>query len=1098
MGFVGAMTLGVACTSQTSTRGDRPVGESARQSSTITSVVAAARQIAAQDSRLSAALSPAADTWSNEDGSFVRKSWRTGPDDFSVGAVLPADASSSFSIGMLAPRERLDVMLDGAQRVAPYVEEGNVVYSQAYASTDVVMTSQGGRFEELLLLRDASAPAEFAWRVGLPSGIAAARGDDDGGVTFVDRLGAGVLRVLPPYAIDATGSRREAQLSWSAGRLSVLLDTTGLEYPVLLDPAVQSYFWTQMSPTTSPALRDSFVSDYDVKNGNTVIFGGISCTSSCGNNALNDTWTWNGSNWTQMSPSTSPTGRLWAGMSYDSGRNVSVLYGGAPETLGQPDFNDTWEWNGSSWTQKSTPANAGARDQFAMAYDSVRGVTVVFGGEECKISKCNSSTAQNYGFTLMNDTWEYNGTTWTQMSTSTAPSARVGARMVFDTARGVAVLFGGTNCYVNCSSFTEYADTWEWNGTSWAKQSPAASPAGRDSFGFAYDSARSVSVLFGGFGGNSDTWEWNGSTWTQTTPTGAPLNVSYVPMAFDVLRGRTVLFGGATTTTDVNTTTTYYAHGGACTTGSQCDTGYCVDGVCCDTSSCGTCQACNTATSPGTCAAVTSGTTSNCNGTKSCSSSGQCLNNVGQACPNGNGDCANNTCVSGFCCNSACAGACDVCAASLGATADGTCGPAKVGYSGNPPCGAYVCNGTSPTCPATCSADTDCASGYYCAANGTCQAQKAQGATCSATAGVDCLKGDCRECSTGNCVDGVCCDSACNGSCQVCSTALGASANGTCTTAPAGYAGGPTCYPYLCNGTTTTCPTTCAGASNCASGSFCTNGECQGTESPGQSCGTNSACASHFCVDGVCCNSACTGQCEACDVSGSAGTCTPVAGNPHGSRAACPAGTASDPCTAAECDGNTRTACMAYVGSSVTCRDASCSNGVATLPATCNGKGSCPAPVTKQCAPYVCSGLTCADTCSADNECASGERCDTSTGKCVAGVTCDGNHTITGANGQTTDCSPYTCTPAGCQTSCQSVVDCVSPAICDSSNQCVLPDSAGGGQTGSSSGCALSALPGGDGGAEGAASVVAGLMVLSGWARRRRRTASSRGGASKR
>src|SRR5262249_8720153 len=35
------------------------------------------------------------------------------------------------------------------------------------------------------------------------------------------------------------------------------------------------------------------------------------------------------------------------------------------------------------------------------------------------------------------------------------------------------------------------------------------------------------------------------------------------------------------------------------------------------------------------------------------------------------------------------------------------------------------------------------------------------------------------------------------------------------------------------------------------------------------------------CVDGYCCNTTCTGQCEACDVSGQEGVCTPVVGAPH-------------------------------------------------------------------------------------------------------------------------------------------------------------------------------------------------------------------------
>jgi hypothetical protein len=99
----------------------------------------------------------------------------------------------------------------------------------------------------------------------------------------------------------------------------------------------------------------------------------------------------------------------------------------------------------------------------------------------------------------------------------------------------------------------------------------------------------------------------------------------------------------------------------------------------------------------------------------------------------------------------------------------------------------------------------------------------------------------------------------------------------------------------------------------------------------------------------------------------------------------------------------------------------------------------------------------------------------------VAGVTCDGQHTITGATGQQTDCAPYTCNPSGCLTACENVQDCVSPAVCNDSNQCVLPASA---DTGSSGGCATS--PRRSSSPEGIASCF-GLLALSGWLRRRRR-----------
>jgi|GEM_PF-971039 len=101
------------------------------------------------------------------------------------------------------------------------------------------------------------------------------------------------------------------------------------------------------------------------------------------------------------------------------------------------------------------------------------------------------------------------------------------------------------------------------------------------------------------------------------------------------------------------------------------------------------------------------------------------------------------------------------------------------------------------------------------------------------------------------------------------------------------------------------------------------------------SCTTGSQCSSGFCVDGYCCNSACTGQCEACDAVASVGTCIPVAGSPHGARSAC----STDGGACGSCDGVNRSAC-AYSGGAaciISCTDntqctagKSCVNGVCT------------------------------------------------------------------------------------------------------------------------------------------------------------------------
>jgi hypothetical protein len=65
-----------------------------------------------------------------------------------------------------------------------------------------------------------------------------------------------------------------------------------------------------------------------------------------------------------------------------------------------------------------------------------------------------------------------------------------------------------------------------------------------------------------------------------------------------------------------------------------------------------------------------------------------------------------------------------------------------------------------------------------------------------------------------------------------------------------------------------------------AAGTTCADGSCDAAgacvKSLGAACNANSDCPSGFCVDGVCCNTACRGECQACDVQGSRGVCSNV------------------------------------------------------------------------------------------------------------------------------------------------------------------------------------------------------------------------------
>jgi hypothetical protein len=322
-------------------------------------------------------------------------------------------------------------------------------------------------------------------------------------------------------------SRFVASLVVVVGLLGGLLTVGAGAVPVAATPAgptpatlaTAPFLWEAKSPATPPTPRFGAAMAFDGTTSQVVLFGGF-----FGQNALGDTWTWDGVNWTQQHPTTSPPARSYASMAYDANNHQLVLFGGSTTA-------DTWTWDGSNWTQLSPATSPPARDNASFAYDGAK--LLLFGGSS--------------GTGVVNDTWSWTGTTWTQLSPSTSPPARDGASMAFDGAHQKLVLFGGqTNATPN-----ELGDTWTWSGTTWVAASPATSPSARNGASMDYDPATSQLVLFGGFVGvgqgieAGDTWGWNGTTWVAQSPATSPSARDSASMAADPLTKQLVLFGGS-------------------------------------------------------------------------------------------------------------------------------------------------------------------------------------------------------------------------------------------------------------------------------------------------------------------------------------------------------------------------------------------------------------------------------------------------------------------------------------------------------------------------------------------------------------------------
>ena len=285
--------------------------------------------------------------------------------------------------------------------------------------------------------------------------------------------------------------------------------------------------------TQAPPQTDTAVG-LDAASGDLVAFGG--CCNADGT-LLDDTWTFDGTSWTLEHPATSPPARIGASLAWDPQSQQMILFGGE---LASDPYNaavkDTWEWNGTDWTMliPSTTATTSppARSEASLAYDATSHALILFGGEA---SPTDFNNAQALG-----DTWEWNGTTWTEAAAKTADlTGRYGAAMATDPATGHPILFGGDTTTSSCegSCLSLLSDTWEWNGATWVKLTQKTSPSPRELASAASESGGNGIVLFGGLNGKTtgpsgnqtntetllrDTWVFAGGVWAREHPSTTP------------------------------------------------------------------------------------------------------------------------------------------------------------------------------------------------------------------------------------------------------------------------------------------------------------------------------------------------------------------------------------------------------------------------------------------------------------------------------------------------------------------------------------------------------------------------------------------------
>jgi hypothetical protein len=234
----------------------------------------------------------------------------------------------------------------------------------------------------------------------------------------------------------------------------------------------------------------------------------------------NQTWTWDGRSWTPRAAKSAPQDAGPGAMVFDSKLGQVVYVNG----LGQ-----AWTWTGSDWKSIDSAGapRVARRDRaapvatFAVGYDESRNLLV---------------------YALSSSTWTWDGSAWKEVAGGiNASDARPDAHLVFDRVHRQLVYVGNRF-------------TWAWDGVRWHQHAQPAISAGTVGF----DAARGTVMLV-----QQDTsacdqtacrtavWTWDDKVWTQVPTDRVPLlpltrsGASLPPMAFDELRGVMVLFASA-------------------------------------------------------------------------------------------------------------------------------------------------------------------------------------------------------------------------------------------------------------------------------------------------------------------------------------------------------------------------------------------------------------------------------------------------------------------------------------------------------------------------------------------------------------------------
>jgi cysteine-rich repeat protein len=367
--------------------------------------------------------------------------------------------------------------------------------------------------------------------------------------------------------------------------------------------------WGRLAPPASPPALTRVAMAYDPRRDRVVLFGGLDASGAF----VDETWEFDGVTWVKLSPATHPTARVDAAFACSPTR--CVLFGGRNGTTQGSGamHQDTWSWDGTSWSEV---ANSGsgmppARSAAGMTFDTRISSFVLWGGRNTTnslvdthemtdgatfwVQRTNGPVGMSTGLPVIAyspssmSTWVYapsgtytyasgwgsamplpvhqdalawndrterlvatsngmldrtysnEGSNWTLRS-NVRPAGSRSAPAAYDATRGLTMIYERTN------------GTWAWDGQVYrraAASNPMTSPNVEDA-SLAFDEACGDLLLYGGYNPSTgtvvdETWRFDGARWHEIETAGPPARFQHA-MVYDPVRNATIVFGGQTRT----------------------------------------------------------------------------------------------------------------------------------------------------------------------------------------------------------------------------------------------------------------------------------------------------------------------------------------------------------------------------------------------------------------------------------------------------------------------------------------------------------------------------------------------------------------------